>query len=196
MAAGYLPDSFGHIPQLPQILQGFGIEAAFIMRGADSAVEQAGALDFMWEAPDGSRVFTHVMQTGYCSGALLSDDPAHVSFPIAELQNRGRLPQDAFPIEALIRLIGELSSSTTLLLPNGCDHLGPQADVLEVIARLNAKLPDASLQQGDLSEYVDAAASCEPASSNQYSAECTQRGCISNRETLSSKRCWSSMPNR
>ncbi len=158
MAAGYLPDSFGHIPQLPQILQGFGIEAAFIMRGADSAVEQAGALDFMWEAPDGSRVFTHVMQTGYCSGALLSDDPAHVSFPIAELQNRGRLPQDAFPIEALIRLIGELSSSTTLLLPNGCDHLGPQADVLEVIARLNAKLPDASLRQGDLSEYVDAVA--------------------------------------
>lgn len=30
---GYIPDQFGHIAQMPQILQGFGIDAALIYRG-------------------------------------------------------------------------------------------------------------------------------------------------------------------
>src|SRR5947209_542346 len=30
---GYLPDTFGHIAQMPQILQGFGIDNAFVWRG-------------------------------------------------------------------------------------------------------------------------------------------------------------------
>ncbi len=30
---GYVPDAFGHIAQLPQILRGFGIDSAFLWRG-------------------------------------------------------------------------------------------------------------------------------------------------------------------
>lgn len=36
MKIGYIPDPFGHIAQMPQILKGFGIDAAFLMRGVDS----------------------------------------------------------------------------------------------------------------------------------------------------------------
>lgn len=161
MKEGYLPDSFGHIAQLPQILQGFGIETLFIMRGADLAVEAAGAFDFLWEAPDGSRVFTHVMETGYCSGAFLCDDPTVPSFPMLELQERGRLPQEE-PLVNLLHLITEWSTTETILIPNGCDHLEPQAEILEVLRRLNERLPDARLRQGTLTEYVDAVQQAGP----------------------------------
>ena len=33
MSIGYVPDGFGHIAQLPQILRGFGIDNAFFWRG-------------------------------------------------------------------------------------------------------------------------------------------------------------------
>ena len=161
MKEGYLPDSFGHIAQLPQVLQGFGIETLFVMRGADLAVEAAGAFDFLWEAPDGSRVFTHVMETGYCSGAFLCDDPAIPSFPMLELQERGRLPQEE-PLVKLLHLIAEWSSTETILIPNGCDHLEPQTEILEVIRRLNERLPDVRLRQGTLAEYVEAVKRADP----------------------------------
>ena len=37
MQVGYVPDQFGHIAQLPQILRGFGIETAVLWRGVDRA---------------------------------------------------------------------------------------------------------------------------------------------------------------
>jgi len=55
MNEGYLPDSFGHIAQMPQILKGFGIKSAIFWRGVSNKVKTT---EFIWEAPDGSRVFT------------------------------------------------------------------------------------------------------------------------------------------
>ena len=162
MTEGYLPDSFGHISQLPQILRGVGIETAFMMRGADLAAEKAGALDFLWEAPDGSQVFTHVMEAGYCSGAFLTDHPTIPPSPIIELQKRGLLPQGESPLIGLLHLLKERSSTKTMLIPNGCDHLCPQAEILEVLRRLNKQLSDVHLQQGTLTEYVNAVRRADP----------------------------------
>lgn len=47
----YVPDMSGHISQLPQILRGFEIDAAFLRHGAPSA-----HVPFRWEAPDGSSI--------------------------------------------------------------------------------------------------------------------------------------------
>ena len=52
MQIGYVPDSFGHIAQLAQILNQFGIVRAFMMRGCPQGVER----EFILESPDGSRV--------------------------------------------------------------------------------------------------------------------------------------------
>ena len=49
MNVGYVPDTFGHIAQLPQILRGFGVETAVFWRGVGP--EMTG--DFRWRAPDG-----------------------------------------------------------------------------------------------------------------------------------------------
>lgn len=55
LKAGYVCDIFGHIANLPQLLQGFGIDNALISRGTnDSELE----CFFQWQSPDGSRVLT------------------------------------------------------------------------------------------------------------------------------------------
>src|SRR5262245_553717 len=53
MPIGYLPDIFGHIAQMPQLLRLVGIEHAVAWRGIPARVDRTG---FWWEAPDGSRV--------------------------------------------------------------------------------------------------------------------------------------------
>src|SRR5206468_11568798 len=63
--AGYLPDQFGHIGQMPQILQHGGLERAVVWRGVPAAVDRTA---FWWEAPDGSRVLTEYMAFGYSVG--------------------------------------------------------------------------------------------------------------------------------
>ena len=52
---GYINDIFGHIVQLPQILNGFGINAAYMGRGVGAADQNFK--NFIWRAPDGSECF-------------------------------------------------------------------------------------------------------------------------------------------
>ncbi len=52
MQVGYLPDMFGHIAQMPQLLQQFGFEHAVVWRGVPASVDKNA---FWWSAPDGSR---------------------------------------------------------------------------------------------------------------------------------------------
>src|SRR5215831_11413251 len=47
--AGYLPDSFGHPAQLPQILAGFGIETFLFSRGMGDEFDDVGVV-FRWRA--------------------------------------------------------------------------------------------------------------------------------------------------
>jgi mannosylglycerate hydrolase len=51
MAIGYLPDMFGHVAQMPQILRRAGIEHAVVWRGVPAAIATHA---FEWAAPDGS----------------------------------------------------------------------------------------------------------------------------------------------
>src|SRR5512134_408045 len=44
MMIGYMPDSFGHIGQMPQILRGFGIDNACLWRGLDDQ-----PTEFLWQ---------------------------------------------------------------------------------------------------------------------------------------------------
>ena len=55
---GYLPDSFGHIAQMPQILKGFNIRSFIFSRGMGPEIESLGT-EFWWEAPDGTRVLAN-----------------------------------------------------------------------------------------------------------------------------------------
>ena len=71
MEVGYLPDMFGHIAQMPQILRQAGLTNAVVWRGVPSVVNRTG---FVWEAPDGSAVRAEYLPDGYSNGAALPDD--------------------------------------------------------------------------------------------------------------------------
>src|SRR5580700_1242400 len=68
---GYLPDMFGHIAQMPQILRLAGFEHAVVWRGVPS---QITATAFEWASPDGSSVRAEYLLDGYGNGASLPND--------------------------------------------------------------------------------------------------------------------------
>src|SRR5258706_788578 len=70
---GYVPDSFGHPAQLPQILAGFGISTFVYWRGNDGEIDTLGPL-YRWEAPDGSAVEANLLREGYLNAACLPAD--------------------------------------------------------------------------------------------------------------------------
>ena len=145
MRVGYVPDTFGHIAQLPQILQGFGIDNAIFWRGVGAEVRQS---EFWWAAPDGTRVLVlHLADpVGYSNAREL---PLNVG----DFLTRLHLMEDAL-----------LPKSTTgmLLLMNGSDHLEPQAGLPAVIAEANARLGDAQITIGTLPHYVAAIQQANP----------------------------------
>lgn len=139
MAIGYVPDCFGHLAQLPQILRGFGIETATFWRGVGREVQQS---EFWWDAPDGSRVRVLYLngESGY--------------------SNARDLPLDG---EALLKRVDHIVSrqrphatANALLLMNGSDHLEPQRGLPAAIAAANIRLGEQGLHLhiGSLPDYA------------------------------------------
>src|SRR5450631_3192056 len=117
MPVGYLPDMFGHIAQMPQILRQAGFEHAVVWRGVPSAVDRTA---FWWRGPDGSTVRAEYLPVGYGNGAALPDDAKALVRRVAahEAELGGLLPD----------------RDTPLLLMNGTDHQVPQAWLGRVVA--------------------------------------------------------------
>ena len=108
MEVGYLPDMFGHVAQMPQILAEAGFEHAVVWRGVPSTIDRNA---FRWEAPDGSSVRAEYLVAGYGNGAALPDDAKAL---VRRLQAH---------IDEFGAFIGP---EDPLLLMNGSDHLRPQ----------------------------------------------------------------------
>ncbi|HIE50693.1 MAG TPA: hypothetical protein EYP85_02950 [Armatimonadetes bacterium] len=146
MKAGYLPDPFGQIAQLPQILRGFGIDSALFMRGLGEEAEGAHN-EFLWEALDGTSVLAVHLRTGYCNAANLGyrgmGDGGEVDCDLA-LQ-RVRQQMEALAPHAATRY---------LLLCNGCDHLEPQPELPQIIAYLNEHLEEAEVVHSTYEDYI------------------------------------------
>ncbi len=145
MKVGYVPDTFGHIAQLPQILQGFGIDNVIFWRGLGEEVRQS---EFWWAAPDGTRVLA-----------------LHLADPIG-YSNARNLPLNVDDFITRLRVMENAllpkSSTGILLLMNGSDHLEPQDGLPAVIAQANARLTGAHVTMGTLPHYVEATKRANP----------------------------------
>lgn len=117
MEVGYLPDMFGHVAQMPQVLRLAGLEHAVVWRGVPATVEGTA---FAWSAPDGSVVRAEYLYGSYSNGRDLPDDPA-------ALVERAH----SFAVEVGSEVGGPL------LLMNGTDHQLPQPWVGRVAAEAN-----------------------------------------------------------
>ena len=87
MQVGYLPDMFGHVAQMPQIIRLAGIEHAVVWRGVPAAVEQTA---FWWQAPDGSRVRAEYLYGSYSNGRDLPARREGPRAPGGRLRARAR----------------------------------------------------------------------------------------------------------
>ena len=95
MEVGYLPDMFGHVAQMPQILSLAGFGHAVVWRGVPSAVDRTA---FRWHAPDGSSVRAEYLVAGYGNGAALPEDAKalvrRLALPRRGVRHRSSEPDD------------------------------------------------------------------------------------------------------
>ncbi len=131
---GYLPDSFGHPAQLPQLLDGFGIASFVAWRGSGDEADRVGPV-FRWEAPDGSAVDATMLREGYFAAACLPRDAAQAAAGLAALAER--LADGDRPV----------------LLMNGFDHMPPDPHTGAVADAL-ARLTGARVQRGLLEDAL------------------------------------------
>jgi alpha-mannosidase len=106
--AGYLPDQFGHVGQMPQILRRAGLERAVVWRGVPASIDRSA---FVWESPDGSRVLTEYLAFGYGLGGLM-----------VQAEDADAL---ATHLRKAVELLAPLSTRSRLLVPVGGDHQVP-----------------------------------------------------------------------
>ncbi len=139
MEIGYLPDMFGHVAQMPQLLRLAGFDHAVVWRGVPSAVDRTA---FWWTAPDGSTVRAEYLPVGYGNGAAVPDDAPRLL---------GR-------VRAHVEELGELlGPDAPLLWMNGADHQAPQPFLGRVVAEANATQDDFCLVVTSLPAYLVAA---------------------------------------
>jgi hypothetical protein len=136
MPVGYLPDMFGHVAQMPQLLRLAGIEHAVAWRGVPAAVDKNA---FWWIAPDGSRVRAEYLYGSYSNGRDLPDDPTKL---VARAQGYQHELGDA------------LLDGAGLLLMNGTDHHLPQAGLGTVVAAANEIQDEYTFLITSLPEYL------------------------------------------
>ena len=139
MPVGYLPDMFGHVAQMPQLLRQAGLEHAVVWRGVPAAVDRTG---FWWTAPDGSTVRAEYLWVGYGNGAAVPDDAK-------ALVARIRAHVD--------ELGAALPAGAPLLWMNGTDHQVPQPWLGRVVAEANEIQDDYQLVVTSLADYLPTA---------------------------------------
>ncbi|HEY3290181.1 MAG TPA: glycoside hydrolase family 38 C-terminal domain-containing protein, partial [Anaerolineae bacterium] len=111
--AGYVPDMFGHTSQLPQILAGFNIEAAFIWRG----VNDVDSRNFIWRGADGTEVVCHKFgRIGYGTYAHAVRH-GHIAY-------ENKYDTEAFKtrLTAYLKQEADATAVEPILLLDSCDH--------------------------------------------------------------------------
>ena len=146
---GWLPDTFGHVAQLPQILRNFAVNTAIVSRGLGDQALTCPSL-FWWAAPDGSRVLALHQVGGYWNAGNLG----HLSFWD---HTSGRAPDVERARQTLLGLLPALDPEGVLpavAVWNGADHNPPQSDLPQLIEALGGQVGGYRLRHGSLAEYV------------------------------------------
>jgi len=137
MNVAYLPDSFGHPCQMPQIIEGLGMDTMVFWRGVPKDISST---EFYWKAPySNSKVLCVHMPFGYGNTGNLSLDMTKT-------------------IPRLKRLINNLSTRTNtdmVLLMNGSDHLVGQSTITEIVESVNKQLPEYLIELSTMENYLN-----------------------------------------
>ena len=128
---GYMPDNFGHVSQMPQILRNVDIHSAVLWRGADAV-----ASEFDWQGADGSVVGTVFLTQGY-------------------YQHPFNVPDWRAALDRYLALIAPRTTAANLLLTQGGDHLQPGANLGNKIAEFNQAQQEYVAQPSTLENFTE-----------------------------------------
>ncbi len=138
MKVGYLPDQFGQISQMPQILRGFGIDNAVFGRGIQLTGDRK--IEFFWESPDGSKVLASFLAFWY--------------------NNAQRFPwetKEAVEMTTRMRdMLAQYSVMRDLLFMNGVDHLEAQENLSDILKRVAPEISPDKIIHSTLPAYFEA----------------------------------------
>lgn len=137
MPVGYLPDMFGHVAQMPQILRGAGIADAVVWRGVPAAIDRHV---FTWSAPDGSSVRCEYLLGGYGNGRDILALPDRIG---RKLEIYLEAQRSAFGDDEILAMYGE-------------DHSLPPPGCAPLVAAFNEGQDRFELRIETLTEYVAA----------------------------------------
>jgi len=151
MKVGYLPDIFGHISALPQILQGFDIDSFIFSRGLGREREEVGS-EFIWQSRDGSELIAVLQVSGYANAAHLGCT-GNVTLPGAHCfgGEEAALARARTGIDEL----KPFANTRCLLFNNGVDHVLPDPKLPEYIAYINANLKDAVVRHSTFPSFIE-----------------------------------------
>lgn len=138
MTVGYLPDMFGHIAQMPQILREFGFDDAVVWRGVPESCTRTPA--FTWEALDGSTVAAQYLPRGYGNGVGLPPDAASLVQRVA----------------LYCAQVGDAAggADAPVLWMHGTDHRHPIEALAKMVAEANAEQDDWHFVISTLPDYI------------------------------------------
>jgi mannosylglycerate hydrolase len=152
LPVGYIPDPFGHVAQMPQLLRGFGLDTYLFMRGMGHEMKEELGAVFNWRAPDGSTVRAVYQRQGYFPAAALGQPNIFGRFD-------GRAPHLSDAREQVrdaVAAMGPLQEQRTLLLSSGFDHMPEQPELPDLLDRLNDTMEEIELEHGTLPAFVEA----------------------------------------
>jgi len=151
LKVGYVPDPFGHIAQLPQLLQQMGLDTFLFMRGMpEQEFDRLGTL-FEWKAPDGSRVTASYMMDGYFNASALG-------YPSIYGRFEGLTPDTELASKRVTETIDHILSHQKvpgLVLFNGMDHMPEQAELPTLLHELRSLHPEIHFTHTSLNAYAD-----------------------------------------
>ena len=154
----YLPDSFGHSPGLPSLLQAAGVTGAAVTRidgmrfpGAD--MESAGhfprpgtsaahllaekTADFIWRGPDGSEVLTHWMTYGYGHGDMIASGGLSRALGLPTSWPDRRERRVRARVQGYLDQLTKVARTPYLLLALGMDFVAPVPGLVDLLDRWN-----------------------------------------------------------
>ncbi len=151
MNVGYIPDAFGHIAQMPQILRRAGIDSVIFTRGMGDEIDRLG-WEHRWQAPDGSELIALNQCGGYCAAGGLGLESDYGAWSDATID----MDQAVTKVQTLFENMQPLANGSIAQISNGCDHLPPQPDFAEIISALRLAMPETEFRVGSLDTLMTA----------------------------------------
>jgi len=137
---GYVCDIFGHIAQMPQIFNGFGIEMATVGRGTNQEDETF----LRWQSPDGSE----------CMAFVLDPDGGYGGF-FAKVISCASDADEEIKVKQYVDREIARSNSPVLFLMDGNDHEAIHKDTTKYLEIIKKLYPDINVHHCDLTEAAE-----------------------------------------